>query len=79
MLFDMTELGDLSKRALGGSGQDAGVLEQNFGKIFELLDTVQGKKQGGTFSRVFIIHYSCRLIFGAFTEFRRPRLYVFTV
>ncbi|CAD7928945.1 unnamed protein product [Amoebophrya sp. A25] len=38
LIMDMTELGDASKRCLGGSSQDPRIIEQNCGKIFDIVN-----------------------------------------
>jgi len=41
LLMDLTELGDLSKRALGGTAQDPRVIEENCGRIFDLIHSAE--------------------------------------
>ena len=55
----MTELGDLTKRCLGGAGQDRKSLEKHTGQMFKLIDTakkVEQEQESGTFSRVLLLH-----------------------
>ena len=56
LLFDMTELGDLTKRCLGGQSVKDTVIEKHFGKIFDLIETAkkvaeQASGEGGVMAR----------------------------
>lgn len=68
MLLDMTELGDLTKRCLGGAQGNADVIEKKSGLIFSLLDIVKRaiqEEDHGTIGQVVYLileRYFCLVI-----------------
>ena len=46
LVLDMTELGDLSKRCLGGTG-DSDEFQHEFGGMFDLVEQAEQQDQGG--------------------------------